>query len=225
MSPRAERVLIVADRVSRRFTAPDGDVTVALDGVSADVVPGELTVIAGRSGSGKSTLLGLLGAIDRPDDGEVFVDGHALSMRSRRERRRWRRRRVGIVLPLPSDNLSERYDAAGNVRWAASLRGGSADLAMAERLGLGELGGLAVHELSMGQQMRLAFACAVAGDPQIVLADEPTASLDAAAGAELLEALRTLACAGMSLVVATHDETLIAAADHVVRLEDGRRVG
>lgn len=225
MSPRAEP-LVVADRVSRRYRAADGAVVVALDAVTAELRSGELTAIAGHSGSGKSTLLGLVGALDRPDEGDVFVSGHSLTMRSRRERRRWRRDRVGIVLPLPSDNLSERFDAGGNLEWAGRLRrsGTTVDVDLLERLGVVDLLGHAVHELSMGQQMRLAFACAAAGGPPLVIADEPTASLDADAGASVIDALRALASAGAALAVATHDEAVIDAADEVVRLEDGRRI-
>lgn len=245
MSPRAEPFVVV-DRVSRRFRAGDGEVVVALDAVSAEIVPGRLTAIAGHSGSGKSTLLGLVGALDRPDEGDVYVDGHSLAMRSRRQRRRWRRDRVGIVLPLPSDNLSLRFDARGNLDWAARLRRADAttgattdgtidtridaridariDTDLLARLGVIDVLDHAVHELSMGQQMRLAFACATTGRPSLVIADEPTASLDAEAGASVIDVLATLARAGTALVVATHDEAVIDAADHVVRLEDGRRI-
>jgi putative ABC transport system ATP-binding protein len=230
VSPRADP-FVVADHVSRRYRAGDGEVVVALDDVSAEIGSGELTAIAGHSGSGKSTLLGLVGALDRPDDGDVFVDGHSLVLRSRRERRRWRRDRVGIVLPLPSDNLSQRFDAGGNLDWAARLRRtgartvGASDGDLLDRLGVRELLDLAIHELSMGQQMRLAFACATTGRPPLVIADEPTASLDADAGASVIDALTELARSGTALVVATHDEAVIAAADQVVRLEDGRRIG
>jgi putative ABC transport system ATP-binding protein len=233
VSPRAEPFVVV-DRVSRRYRAGDGEVVVALDAVSAEIVPGELTAIAGHSGSGKSTLLGLVGALDRPDEGDVYVDGHSLAMRSRRERRRWRRDRVGIVLPLPSDNLSQRFDARGNLDWAARLRRADTtinttinttiDTDLLSRLGVLDVLDHAVHELSMGEQMRLAFACATTGRPSLVIADEPTASLDAEAGASVIDALATLAGAGAALVVATHDEAVIDAADHVVRLEDGRRI-
>jgi putative ABC transport system ATP-binding protein len=244
VSPRAEPFIVV-DQVSRRFRAADGEVVVALDAVSAEIATGRLTVIAGHSGSGKSTLLGLVGALDRPDEGDVFVDGHSLAMRSRRERRRWRRDRVGIVLPLPSDNLSQRFDARGNLEWAARLRrtattsvatsattsvatsattSATVDQELLARLGVLDVLGHAVHELSMGQQMRLAFACATIGRPPLVIADEPTASLDAEAGGSVIDALTTLAGAGAALVVATHDEAVIDAADHVVRLEDGRRI-
>ena len=229
MSPRAEP-LVVADRVSRRYRAADGAVVVALDAVTAEIRSGQLTAIAGHSGSGKSTLLGLVGALDRPDEGDVFVSGHSLTMRSRRDRRRWRRDRVGIVLPLPSDNLSQRFDARGNLEWAGRLRrrGTTVDVTtdqdLLERLGVVDLLGHAVHELSMGQQMRLAFACAAVGGPPLVIADEPTASLDAEAGASVIDALRALASAGAALAVATHDEAVIDAADEVVRLEDGRRI-
>jgi ABC-type lipoprotein export system ATPase subunit len=219
----------VADRISRSFRAPDGAEVRALVEVTAEFAAGAVTAVAGRSGSGKSTLLHMFAAIDRPDSGDAFVDGLAMSRQSRRERRRWRRRRLGVVLPLPSDNLTERADAAGNLRWSYRLRGAGVPddvvAATLERLGLDGLGGAAVRELSMGQQMRLAFACAAAGDPVLVVADEPTASLDAESAAALLAVIRDVADGGAAVLVATHDRTVLDAADDIVRLEEGRRVG
>jgi putative ABC transport system ATP-binding protein len=219
---------VVAERVGRRFRSPDGEVVHALEDVSAVADRARLTVIAGPSGSGKSTLLALMAALDRPDSGEVYVGGTVLSQLSTRARRQWRRRRVGVVLPQPSDNLTARLDAVGNLRWAAGLRGtelsASALDAGLDEVGLSGAATSALHELSTGQQMRLAFACAVAGRPDLVVADEPTASLDAATSASLTELLARLVVDGVTLVVATHDPGLVAAADDVIRLEHGRRV-
>jgi ABC-type lipoprotein export system ATPase subunit len=221
-------VFAVGSGVSRRFPSPTGDV-VALDDVTVAVRRGELAVIAGPSGSGKSTLLAMFAALDLPDAGHVEVDGCPITRLTRRQRRAWRRRHVGIVLPQPSDNLTERVDAAGNVRWALRLRGRDAgpspDGDLLEQLGLADAAAAELHELSMGQQMRLAFACAAVGSPPLIVADEPTASLDAAAGATLVEAVVQLAGAGTTVLVATHDPAVIDAADHLVRLDHGRRVG
>jgi putative ABC transport system ATP-binding protein len=219
---------VVAEHVSRRFVSPDGEVVRALDDVSATIGRGRLTVIAGPSGSGKSTLLTVIAALDRPDEGEIYVGGTILSRLSTRARRRWRRQRLGLVLSQPSDNLTARLDAAGNLRWATAMRAPDvpeAELdALLERLELSDVGDAALHELSTGQQMRLAFACAVAGRPDLVVADEPTASLDAATSAALVGVLAALAADGVTLVVATHDPGLIDAADDVIRLDHGRRI-
>jgi ABC-type lipoprotein export system ATPase subunit len=217
-----------ADRIGRRFLAPDGAEVQALVDVSASFDAGSVTAVAGRSGSGKSTLLHMFAAIDRPDHGEAFVNGVAMSRLSRRQRRRWRRVRLGIVLPQPSDNLSERFDAAGNLRWAHQLRGSEVDHdqidATLQRLGLGGEDRSEVRALSMGQQMRLSFACAAAGGPSLVIADEPTASLDAESASALISVLHEVAGRGAAVLVATHDPSLIEAADAVVRLEEGRRI-
>jgi ABC-type lipoprotein export system ATPase subunit len=211
--------------VVRRFASPDGPV-VALAGLDIDVPAARLTVVAGPSGSGKSTLLGLLGCLDRPDEGTVEVDGLDVLALSRRERRELRRRRLGIVLPQPADNLLEDHDAAGNLAWCGRLRGAALDDA---RVRLGEVG-LAEAEakrptqLSGGEQQRLALACAIVGDPVMVVADEPTASLDRASASTVIEAMRAAADRGVTLVVATHDAGIIEAADLVVRLDHGRRI-
>jgi ABC-type lipoprotein export system ATPase subunit len=208
----------------------------ALDEVDVDVPRGLLTVIAGPSGSGKSTLLGLLACADRPDSGTVTIgDVDVLALGSR-ARRRLRRERIGIVLPQPSDNLLDQLDAAGNLAWSTKQRCGrraaratttattTTEAELLASVGLAGAGAKRVRQLSTGEQQRLAVACALTGAPQLVVADEPTASLDRANAEGLVAVLRAAASRGATLVVASHDEHVIEAADTVVRLDRGRRV-
>ena len=216
--------------LTRRFLAVAGPV-LALDEVDIDVPRGLLTVIAGPSGSGKSTLLGLLACADRPDTGTVTIgDVDVVALRSR-ARRRLRRESIGIVLPQPSDNLLDQLDAAGNLAWSTKQRRGrrraserESEAELLAAVGLAGAGAKRVRQLSTGEQQRLAVACALTGAPQLVVADEPTASLDRANAEGLVEVLRAAASKGATLVVASHDEHVIEAADTVVRLDRGRRV-
>ena len=175
-----------ARHVTRRFGTALGTV-VAVDDVDVTIAPQLLTVIAGPSGSGKSTLLGLLACIDRPDEGSVHLAATNVTTLSRSRRRRLRRERIGIVLPQPSDNLLDALDAMGNLLWSvrqrsrATGRPGPDPVELLESVGLADAQRKRIRELSGGEQQRLAIACALAGDPALVVADEPTASLDRAA--------------------------------------------
>jgi putative ABC transport system ATP-binding protein len=228
-TPDATSTVVRARGLSRRFAAPGGDV-VALDDVSIDVGAGSLTVVAGASGSGKSSLLMVLAAVDRPDAGSVEVAGLDVTAMSRGGRRAWRREHLGLVLAQPADNLTDRQDAVGNVVWAASLRrrAGSLDRAAAtaflEELGIEDVAGDGRRALSGGQQQRLAFACAAVGRPTLIIADEPTASLDAASADLVVGFVRRLADRGTTLVVASHDGRLTNIADELIHLDHGRRV-
>lgn len=207
--------------VSRCFVSA-GAVTRALDEVSMVSGWSKVTVVAGASGSGKSTLLSLIAAVDRPDSGEVIVGGRDLAM-SRRARRRARASLVTMVLPQPSDNLFDHLDAAGNLRWCA--RDEAVDVADAlGQVGLADRAFHAVRQLSGGEQQRLAIACALAAGTPVIVADEPTASLDRRSAASVIDGLALAAGAGRCVVVATHDPDVIAAADQVVWLDHGRRV-
>ena len=198
----------------------------ALHEIDADVERRRLTVVAGPSGSGKSSLLRVLAGLQRPTAGEVEVEGTDLGRLRAAPLRRLRRRAMGIVLQDPADNLLDYLPAAEQVELAARLRG--ADPAETESLldtvGLADRAGSYPAELSGGEQQRVAFAAAAIGDPALLLADEPTAELDAAAGDGLVETMRSLVARSATLVVASHDPAVIAAADHVVELRDGRRV-
>jgi ABC-type lipoprotein export system ATPase subunit len=198
----------------------------ALTDVSLTVAPHRLTVVAGPSGSGKSTLLRVLAGLQPPSEGRVLVDGADLDAIGARGRRRLRRRSIGIVLQNPGDNLVEYLSAIEQVRLAAQLRG--SDRAEAERLlaavGLSDRADRHPAELSGGEQQRTAFAAAVVGQPTLLLADEPTAQLDSRAAHDLVAAVRALVEQGCTALLASHDQTVIEAADDVVWLRDGRRV-
>ena len=211
--------------LTRRFVN-QAEVVLALDGVTMTVRRAALTVIVGPSGSGKSTLLGQLACIDRPSEGSVTIEGIDVGVQSRRARRELRRRRLGVVLPQPSDNLLDEHDAVGNIRWAARQRGTpvttEAARAQLDLVGLHDAAAKHPVALSGGEQQRLAVLCAAVGEPLMVLADEPTASLDRATAATLAEVLRALTDRGTTTVVATHDPVLVAVADVVVALDHGR---
>ena len=212
--------------VTRCFRTPTGQVT-ALESVDLDVERGALTVVSGPSGSGKSTLLALVACLDRADSGRVELEGVDVGSLSRPERRRVRRQFLGVVLPQPSDNLLDRLDAAGNVGWSGRLRpgavGGGDAAAIFDTLGLADAVHKRVRELSGGEQQRVALACALAGEPALVVCDEPTASLDRASAGHVVRALRLAASAGQTVLVATHDVDVIAAADVVIHLDHGVR--
>lgn len=214
----------------RRFPV-EGDVVTALDHVDLEIPVGAMTVVAGPSGSGKSTLLSLLACMQRPDEGIVMIGDTDVITLGRRRRRELRRDRLGIVLPQPSENLLDHFDAAGNLRWAAEQRQdrrSTTSLSDLESLlgsvGLATSGARRVRELSGGEQQRLAVACALAGGPELVILDEPTASLDRVNAQALVEVLAGVASQGATMVIATHDPMVIEAADAVAELDHGRRV-
>lgn len=218
--------LVVIRGVSRRFRTPSGDVVMALDSVDIEIVSQTMTVIAGPSGSGKSTLLGLVNCTDRPDEGDVLIDGLDVGRLSRSVRRGLRRTTLGSVLPQPSDNLLDRLDAADNVRWVAELSGRPApDIDdMFARLDLTGCEHKRVRQLSGGEQQRVAIAAVMAGRPSIIAADEPTASLDRVSASCVVAALRVAVQSGATVIVASHDADVIAAADQLVHLDHGRVV-
>lgn len=196
----------------------------ALTDVDATFERGRLSVVAGPSGSGKSSLLRVLAGRHRPQAGTVEVDGIDITRLGGGRLRRLRRRTLGIVLQDPADNLIDYLDALSQVELAARLR----ESDPSEAATLLEAVGLADHArdrpavLSGGEQQRVAFAAAAVGRPTLLLADEPTAELDGAAGARLVESMLELVRGGATLVVASHDPAVIDAADDVVRLHDGR---
>src|SRR4051794_27309388 len=196
-----------------------------LDGASLDVERGELVAIVGRSGSGKSTLLHLLGGLDWPESGWVEVGGERLVAR---DADHIRARRVGFVFQafhlVPELTGLENVLLGGRVPGAP--RGtGRRGAELVERLGLSSVAGALPHELSGGEQQRFAIARALARDPDVVLADEPTGNLDSASGALVLDLLRDAAGAGRAVVVVTHEAAATGRADRVLELRDGRLAG
>lgn len=206
----------------------EGADTPALRGVTKDFPAGRLTVVAGPSGCGKSTLLRLLACVDRPTSGVVSVEGRSVGDASTRSRRRLRRHRLGYLYPDPIDNLVEYLTAGEQVRLAARLRDHRiTDDEIADTLGRFGLADRVHHrpaELSGGEQQRVSVACALAVQPALVVADEPTAELDSVAAASVLDAIRVLCDNGTAFVIASHDPTVIERADVLLRLDHGRTV-
>jgi putative ABC transport system ATP-binding protein len=199
----------------------------ALRGMDLDVADGELVALTGPSGCGKSTLLHLIAALDRPDAGTIHVGGHELS--TRRDLNHFRARHVGLVFQL--HNLLPSLSAVENVQVPMFEGGRSARERRRRADELLELVGLEGRhrsrpaELSGGERQRVAIARALANDPPILLADEPTGSLDSKAGVQILELLESLReSRGLTLLMVTHDERIAGRADRVVRMLDGRKV-
>ena len=198
-------------------------------GVSLTVPKGCLAVLAGPSGSGKTTLLQLAGLLDQPDAGNVLLDGQEVSSLPERERCGLRLSRLGFV--FQAFNLVPVLTALENAMLPLQLRGLTegaarhrAEAALA-RVGLSDRLHHRPGQLSGGQQQRAAIARALAPDPLLVLADEPTASLDHAHGGPLMDLMAELAAErDTTFLVASHDPAVIARADHVFRLADGRLI-
>jgi putative ABC transport system ATP-binding protein len=200
----------------------------ALRGADLAVRAGELVAVTGPSGSGKSTLLNVVAGLERPDEGSVRLLGHDLVDASETELARFRRRHLGIVFQF--FNLLDGMTAVENVALAA-LAGGASRREATDRAHelldlLGLLGRASVlpPALSGGERQRLAIARALANDPVLLLADEPTGALDSESGAEVIEVLARLHDAGRTVLVVTHSPEVAAAATRVVAMRDGQVV-
>jgi putative ABC transport system ATP-binding protein len=198
-----------------------------LKGVSLEVAPGEVVALEGPSGSGKTTLLSIMGCILSPTSGRVTVDGEAVDREHAEALRDVRRRKIGFV--FQQYNLFPALTALENVEYALNVKGhrGRAVRAVAartlERVGLGDRLHFLPRDLSGGQKQRVAIARALAGSPPVLLADEPTANLDTAVGASVLELFRDLAKnEGKAVLVVTHDPKVRAVSDRLVGIRDGR---
>lgn len=205
-----------------------GDETVkALDGVDLDIGRSEYVSIVGPSGSGKTTLFNLIGGLDKPTEGSVFIDGVDISQLDAYELAWLRCRKIGYI--FQSFNLIEVLTALENVALPTVFAGTAHDegLRKAEKLlesvGLGDRIHHRPSELSAGQQQRVAIARALANDPSIILADEPTGNLDLQTGTEIIDLLHGLnKTQGLTLVAATHDLKMIKASDRIVWMRDGQ---
>jgi putative ABC transport system ATP-binding protein len=205
-----------------RFYHAGDDETFALRGVSLSAGPGEMVAIVGPSGSGKSTLLSCLAGLDEPDGGHVVIAGRRITRRSDAVRADLRARCIGIL--AQSENLIEHLSIEDNVLMAQSLAG-RADRARSEALlsavGLAERASSRPATLSGGEAARAGLAVALANDPPVLLADEPTGEVDQANEVLLLELLRARADSGKTVVVVTHSERVRDRANRVVGLVDG----
>jgi putative ABC transport system ATP-binding protein len=218
--------VIQLEKVRKSFAMPGGERVDVLDVDSFSVAPGEHLALEGQSGSGKSTLLNVISGITRPDAGKVFVDGIDLARLDEARRDRVRADKLGMV--FQSFNLLPGFTALENVLVAMAFGSGRPDRARAiELLGAVDLGHRLHHrpaELSTGQQQRVAVARALANRPRVVLADEPTASIDAAHQQQVIDLLRTTCTNhGVALVVVTHAPEVSAQFPRRLRLEDFNR--
>jgi putative ABC transport system ATP-binding protein len=214
------------DGVTKIYASAAGEVR-ALEGVNAEFQAGEVSAVVGPSGSGKSSLLKLLGGLERPSSGQIEVGGAWFSGMRSGALRRARRALVGYVLQRPSENLISYLTVLEHLQLAARLRGRGSDEAdeLLDGLGLQPRRDNLPHQLSGGEQQRVAFAQAVIGSPAVVLADEPTAELDRRSSDTLVGAIGRLARAGTAVVVATHDPSVFDKADRRLFLERGSLTG
>jgi putative ABC transport system ATP-binding protein len=212
-----------AQSLYRFFHAGD-DETLALQGVSLSVQAGEIVAVTGPSGSGKSTLLSCLAGLDEPDGGMVRVDGERLSRRPEEERARVRARLIGVL--YQQMNLVGHLTVEQNMALVRRLSGAGDDperrAEVLERCGIASRSGARPSQLSGGELARAGLAVALANDPSVLLADEPTGELDTATAQRVLDLLRERADAGAAILMVTHSAEVAAAADREVRLRDGR---
>jgi putative ABC transport system ATP-binding protein len=206
-----------------RFYHAGDEETLALRGVSLTAAPGELVAVVGPSGSGKTTLLACIAGLDDPDGGVVHVSGVRVSRQPEAVRAALRARSIGML--FQSGNLLGHLDVEANILLVQELAGGAdADVARAilESVGLAARAHARPEQLSGGELARAGLAVALANDPPLLLADEPTGELDSATSDEIVSLLLKRAAAGCAIVAATHNQRLADAAHRTVRLVDGR---
>lgn len=206
-----------------RFFRAGDEETLALRGVSLNVDAGEIVAVVGPSGSGKSTLLSLLAGLDEPDGGTVYVHGQRLSHQSEPVRAGLRARMIGVL--FQSGNLLAHLTVTGNIEIAQRLADHAARPHIPDLLaGLGLSSRAAAYpgELSGGELARAGLAVALANNPAVLLADEPTGELDAHTETQVLHLLKTRADHGVAILVASHSPAVAAAANRVITLTDGQ---
>jgi len=210
--------------LDKRYGHGEGEVR-ALERVELEVTRGETLAVMGPSGCGKSTLLHLLGGLERPSAGEVWVAGRRVDALSEKALARMRREAIGFV--FQAFHLMDELTAVENVELPALLAGRSPGAArrraaeLLEDVGLTDRATHLPSALSGGQRQRVAIARALSNEPLVVLADEPTGNLDSAATLDVLRLLERLRAAGQTLVIVTHDERIAATADRLISMRDG----
>ena len=225
-------MLVNLTKVSRYFELGQSRVC-ALDHIDLQVNKGEFLVLKGASGSGKSTLLNLIGAMDEADEGEVTIAGKSLGILSDRQKSHVRRDHIGFI--FQSFNLLPVLSALENVQYPLSLRTGAKAKGAAshkenkekalraiERVGLSEFVDHKPNQLSGGKMQRVAIARALVTEPDIILADEPTANLDSANAQSIMALMKQLNAQGITFIFATHHDYVLDQASRVIELCDGR---
>ena len=221
--------MIELRELSKLYPGPDGG-TRALDRVNLALPAGEFIAIVGKSGSGKSTLINLIAGIDRPSAGAVLVDGTAVQSLDESRLAAWRGRHVGVVFQffqlLPTltvlENVMLPMDFCNTYAPAPARERG---LHLLQQVGIAEQAHKLPSALSGGQQQRAAIARAMANDPPLIVADEPTGNLDSQTADAVVALLASLAAGGKSVLMVTHERDVSAIANRVVTLSDGRVVG
>jgi putative ABC transport system ATP-binding protein len=220
---RGVSAVLEASSLYRFFHVGD-DETLALQGVSLALEPGQVVAVTGPSGSGKSTLLACLAGLDEPDGGHVTINGTRISRRPEEERARIRGARIGML--FQQLNLVGHLSVTDNVALAQRMGDGSKSAdwrrEVLERCGIEHRASARPSQLSGGELARAGLAVALANDPPVILADEPTGELDSVTAARVLDLLRERAGAGAGVLMVTHNPAVAAAADHEIRLLDGR---
>jgi ABC-type lipoprotein export system ATPase subunit len=200
----------------------------ALDDVDLEIERGEFVGLTGASGSGKSTLLYLLGGLDRPTSGNIVIDGKDLGVMDEHALADFRRKKIGFV--FQQFNLVSTMTASDNVQFPMIFAGVSAAqrktraMSLLKNVGLADRGKHKPTELSGGQQQRVAVARALVNNPQIILADEPTGNLDSKVGAEIIALFKSMHEQGHTVILVSHDPSVVANVSRVVRLRDGKIV-
>jgi putative ABC transport system ATP-binding protein len=222
-----EQAALTVTSLRKTFEAENAPVR-ALRGVDLTVESGEFVAVMGPSGCGKSTLLNLVAGLDVPDEGTITVAGELVTGRTEDELARMRRKHMGIVFQF--FNLLEGMTVLENVVLPSVIAGRRRKMAetrardLLDLLGIGDKASSVPGVLSGGQRQRLAIARALANEPTLLLADEPTGALDSAGGAEIIELLRRLHNGGQTIILVTHDPAVAQAAGRIVRMRDGRVV-
>ena len=230
VTPKKEQnQLILVKDLTRVFPVPGGEFT-ALKKINLEIPEGTFVILKGRSGSGKTTLMNLIGTLDDPTEGSIWLDGREIGRMSERERENLRRKELGFV--FQSVSLIPSLSVIQNVEFSLRLAGEKDQKVLRSRaeecikhVGLGNRMEHMPAELSGGEQQRVAIAKAMAHRPRLLLADEPTAELDSAMAAAVTELFKKMSAEeGVTVLMTTHDAGLMGAADMLIELEKGERI-
>lgn len=215
-----KETLLTVKNIKKSYKSGD-TVTNALKGIDLTVYKGELLCILGESGSGKTTLLNILGGIDKQDDGEIYFESVNLSNATEKELTLYRRENLGYI--FQAYNLMPNLTAIQNIELISELvKNPLEPLKALELVGLSQKKDSYPSELSGGQQQRVSIARAIVKNPKLIVADEPTASLDYATSIEVLTVFENIISNGTSLIMVTHNEEIAKMANRVIRIRDGK---
>ena len=224
-SEQQQTPMILCENLVKIYKTKDSEV-LALQGLELQVERGELAAIIGNSGSGKSTFLNMIGGLDRPSAGSLFVDGKNLFKMTDQELVEYKRSTVGFVWQNNARNLLPYLTATENIMIPMIPTGATNRAARAQELlelvGMAHKKNRKLHELSGGEQQRIAIAIALANNPKLLLADEPTGSVDPKTGRFILDVFRELNNNGLTIVIVTHDRNLAKSVNRVVAIRDGK---